>query len=80
MLADKQGITSIAEELECTPEMIQALADAKPRQRSQDGCSLQCCQADERLSQGGAAADPKQMCCLAPVEPVRDKAPSQCLC
>ena len=31
MLADKQGISSIAEELECTPEMIQELADAKPK-------------------------------------------------
>ena len=31
MLADKQGIGSIAEELECSPEEIQALADAKPK-------------------------------------------------
>ena len=31
MLADKQGIGSIAEELECSPAEIQALADAKPK-------------------------------------------------
>ena len=31
MLADKQGINSIAEELDCNPSEIQALADAKPK-------------------------------------------------
>ena len=31
MLADKQGINSIAEELECDAAQIQALADAKPK-------------------------------------------------
>lgn len=31
MLADKQGIGSIAEELECSVAQIQALADAKPK-------------------------------------------------
>ena len=31
MLADKQGINSIAEEFECHPSEIQALADAKPK-------------------------------------------------
>ena len=31
MLADKQGVNSIAEELECEPWEVQALADAKPK-------------------------------------------------
>lgn len=31
MLADKQGVGSIAEELECSVAQIQALADAKPK-------------------------------------------------
>ena len=31
MLADKQGINSIAEEFECSPAEIQALADARPK-------------------------------------------------
>ena len=31
MLADKQGVGSIAEELECSIDQIQALADAKPK-------------------------------------------------
>lgn len=31
MLADKQGVGSIAEELECSIDQIQTLADAKPK-------------------------------------------------
>jgi hypothetical protein len=31
MLADKQGVGSIAEELECSVAQVQALADAKPK-------------------------------------------------
>ena len=54
MLADKQGIGSIAEELECSNAEIQALADAKPKPVRLAAC-LRGCSARTRCCHRAAA-------------------------
>jgi len=58
MLADKQGVNSIAEELECEPWEVQELADAKPKP-AMSSWMFFCAEKREQAQSEAGTTDPK---------------------